>query len=114
LPLPVAAAREAAKRAAIADQFALEASVANPTAFQSRCGAATAVLHGIISQDAKELDFDRIHNAITLIYKQPPTEMHVIFTGDKVLPLLFREHLENKIYPFVPHDGLVEMGCVKK
>ncbi len=61
-----------------------------------------------------ELDFDRIHNAITLIYKQPPTEMHVIFTGDKVLPLLFREHLENKIYPFVPHDGLVEMGCVKK
>jgi hypothetical protein len=110
-----AAASEAQKKVAIADQLALEDSVGNPAAFQSRCGTATTVRQGIIPQDAKNIDFDRIHNPTTLIYKESPTEeMHVIFTGDKTIPLLFREHLENKIHWFVPYDGLVEMGCVKK
>lgn len=92
-------------------QLALVASVSTPESFQARCGVPSAVSRGINGGDAVSLPAAGV---VTFAYRTPPTEMHVIFTRDKEVPILFREHLHNKVYAFAPYEGLVEMGCIQK
>jgi hypothetical protein len=108
------AAQKVSDDAAFAAHREFVESVSNVKTFQSHCGAATDVRQGISSRDSRDLDSNLARHATTLIYKQSPTEMHVIFTGDKELPILFREHLGDKTYSFTPYKGLVEMGCAKE
>lgn len=110
-----AAAVQSTEQTERAAQLALVDSVSTIKSFEDRCGAPAERRHGISREDAIDTDPTLAHTATTLIYSQPPTEMHVVFTeNENTVPILFREHLHEKVYSFSPYEGLVEMGCVKR
>lgn len=92
---------------------ALADSLSTEGAFMRRCGEPTATHHGISPGDARDTDPALLATATTFVYKLQGTTMDVIFVKDSATPLLFREHLDRKIYSFAPYDGLIEMGCLK-
>ena len=118
---PRAEAAEAARNAAASKQndahWALDRSLSTPALVQAKCGRALAMRHGISARDG-EFDSAVRQHASTLVYHEahdliPEEAMDVIFTGDKDLPTLFREHIDDHTHALMPYDGLITIGCVK-
>jgi hypothetical protein len=103
---------EVAEATARQQQQALADSLSTPAAFIAKCGGPTHRRSGASAWDLTGTGLERSAYE-ALVYSKAPTSMDVIFTQDEDFPVLYREHLDHKMYRFVPYDGLVEMGCVK-
>lgn len=102
--------RASVKAAEISQQDALMHSLATPDAFEAKCGKAAQRFHKLLAED--RLDPADASNPTTLIYHSGTAEIHVAFLPTATGPV-FREHIAGRTYSPRPHEGLINLGCIK-